>query len=320
MRCRTFFALAMMMSCSFQQSFAEDRPEFRIENENLRLVVSSHGAEAQSVYGVRSGIEYLWQGDPQFWSSRSPILFPILGRVKEGKYSWRGETYSITIPHGFAKNSPFELERREAARLQFLLKSSAETKKQYPFDFQLRIEYVLEETSLVTRFHVTNTGSQPMPFSWGGHPGFRVPLSAGEKFEDYRLDFATEESPERHLIEGVFVSGKTTPFALKDGRSIPLKHQIFDDEAILLQNIKNRKVFLVGPGDRRRWSVEFDDFEFIAFWQPQKTESPFVCLEPWSGLPDLFDKTISELDEKIGMKTLPPGGSAEAKTKFTLLD
>jgi galactose mutarotase-like enzyme len=314
-----FFALSILMLCSVRQSFSEDQSEFRIENENLRLVVSSQGAEPQSLYGVRSGLEYLWQGDPQFWSGRSPILFPIMGRVKEGKYSWRGKTYSISIPHGFAKDLPFELELREAARLRFLLKSSEEKKKQYPFDFQFRVEYVLEGASLDIRFRVDNTGSQPMPFAWGAHPGFRVPLAAAEKFEEFRSELDAKESPERLLLDVVFMYEKKAPFVLKNGRSLPLQRKIFDDEAIILQNIRNRTIFLVGPDDRRHWSLEFGDFDFLACWQPEKSEAPFVSLEPWTGLPDPSDKTISELDEKIGMKTVPPGGFAEAKLTFTLL-
>ena len=314
--------LAILMLANLQQSFSEELPsyEFQIENESLRLTVSAQGAEAQSLYGVRSGLEYLWQGDPEFWSSRSPILFPIIGRVKEGKYTWRGKTYSISIPHGFAKDLPFEPESCEASRLQFLLKSSEETKKQYPFHFQFRVEYVLEGSSLDIRFRVDNTDSQPMPFAWGAHPGFRVPLAEGEKFEDYRFDFADKESPERLLLDGVFMSGKKSSFALKDGLSLTLPRRIFDDEAIILQNIQNRTVFLVDPSDRRRWSLQFDDFEYLALWQPEKSEAPFVSLEPWTGLPDPSDKTISELDAKTGMKIVPPGGFATAKLRFTLLD
>lgn len=316
-----FLTLSILMFCSVQQLFSEDQPtEFHVENGNLRLVVSTQGAEAQSLYGIRSNLEYLWQGDPKFWSSRSPILFPIIGRVKDGKYAWRGKTYSISIPHGFAKDMNFELEVHEAARLQFLLKSSEETKKQYPFDFQFRVEYVLEGTSLDIRFRVDNTGLRSMPFAWGAHPGFRVPLEVGEKFEDYRFDFAEQESLERLLLDGVFMSGKKSPFDLKNGVSLTLQRRIFDDEAIILQNIRNRTVFLVGPDDRRRWSLRFDDFEFLAVWQPEKSDAPFVSLEPWTGLPDPSDKTISELDEKIGMKTIPPGGNATAKLRFTLLD
>ena len=294
--------------------------DFQMENGNLRLVVSACGAEPQSLYGIRNGLEYLWQGDPKFWSGHAPILFPIIGRVKEGKYSWHGKMYSISIPHGFAKELPFELETREAGRLSFLLKSSEETKKQYPFDFQFRVEYVLDGASLDFRFRVDNTGTQPMPFVWGAHPGFRVPLEAGETFEDYRFDFADKESPERLLLDGVFMSGKKSPLGLKDGVSLPLQRRIFDDEAIILQNIKNRTIFLVGPGDRQRWGLRFDDFEFLAVWQPVKTEAPFVSLEPWSGLPDPSDRKISELDEKTGMKTVAPGGFATATLRFTLFD
>ena len=307
-----------------RHSFSSDQPEsvmeFRIKNNSLHLVVSAQGAEPQSLYGVQSGLEYLWQGDPKFWSSRSPILFPIIGRVKDGKYSWQGKTYSISIPHGFAKDLPFELESRDTVRLTFLLKSCEETRKQYPFDFQFRVEYVLEDASLDIRFRVDNTGTQPMPFAWGAHPGFRVPLADGEKFEDYRFEFADKESPQRLLLDGVFMAGKESPFALKGGRSLAMSRRIFDDEAIILQNIQNRTIFLVDPDDHRRWSLSFDDFEFLALWQPENSEAPFVSLEPWSGLPDPSDKAICELDEKIGMKTVSPGDFADAKLRFTLLD
>ena len=116
------------------------------------------------------------------------------------------------------------------------------------------------------------------------------------------------------------MSGKKSPFVLKDGVSLTLERRIFDDEAIILQNIQNREMILVDSDNRKRWSLQFDDFEFLALWQPEKSEAPFVSLEPWSGLPDPSDKTISELDEKTGMKTIAPGGFATAKIRFTLFD
>lgn len=286
--------------------------EYRIENDRLRLTVDSRGAEMKSIFGLPDKTEFLWQGDPKSWPGRAPILFPIVGRVKDGVYAHEGRICQIDSPHGFAKSSSFEAECRGTDRVRFTLRSSAETRKQFPFDFVLRAEYSLAGSTLRLRFRVENTGTEPMPYSLGGHPGFNVPLGEGERFEDYRLEFEAEEDPERVLLDGVFLSGRQVPFPLKDRRVIPLSWRLFDDDAIILDKIRRHAVSLIGPGDRRYWTFSFDDFQYLGIWQLPRSNASFVSLEPWNGLPDSNSPGISELSRKAGIRILPPRAAAEA--------
>lgn len=317
----TAFLAASFFACAHGRASdpASTSPgEFRIENEFFRVSASEQGAELQSVVDVRGKTELLWQGDKKYWASRSPVLFPIVGRVHNSVYVYGGKTYRIDSPHGFALRSRFEATADAPDRMTFRLVSSEKTLVQYPFPFRFEIEYSLENSSLCMTFRVENTGKETMPFSVGAHPGFRVPLGENERFEDYRLEFAEPEKPTRILLDGVFISGKKAPFLPTGGKIIPLERQLFDDEAVILGEIGKKTISLVGPADRKRWSLHFDDFRYLALWQPERSDAPFVSLEPWDGLPDLSGIPIAHLDRKQDVTLLPPGKKAQFRLVFEL--
>ena len=203
-------------------------------------------------------------------------------------------------------------------RIVFQTESTPETMRQYPFAFRFSVEYALVDAALLILFQIGNTGDRPMPFSLGTHPGFRVPLSDGKRFEDYSLRFEREEYPYQVELDGVYLAEKTSMFALSSNRIIPLRHRLFDQEAIILGGIQKKSVSLIDPNGTVRWSLGFADFDYLTLWQPPQTNAPFICLECWNGLPDPACAGTNALGRKPGMRTLAPGITTHASVKILL--
>src|SRR5664279_4255995 len=172
---------------------------FILQNEILKVEVASKGAELQSILNTVTGIDYLWNGDPAFWSKRSPLLFPIVGTLKEDTYFFQGRSFHLPR-HGFARDRAFQAEKQTAKELVMLLRSDDETKKNYPFDFEFRIRYQVLGDELSTEYLVTNTGTGILLFSVGGHPAFRLPMVTQTLFSDYYLRFEEVENLQRWPI------------------------------------------------------------------------------------------------------------------------
>ena len=254
-----------------------------IKNEALTVTVSGHGSELQSVLGA-DGTEYLWQGDPKYWSGRDHTIFPFVARLTDGKYSLDGKIYELPR-HGFAPYCSFTAAENQGNRLVLELQSNAETMKQYPREFPFRVIYELLGSTLTIIYEVMNRDTRPMIFGLGGHPGFNVPLKEGLRFEDYRLRFPSDCRPTRvGFTPDCFVSGEDTTWPLEDGCSIPLSHALFDDDAIVLRDVC-REVTLESPLDGHSVTVTFPQMPYLGFWHAPKTDAPYVCIEPWLSLP-----------------------------------
>ena len=178
----------------------EHRMRYKILNDFLRLEVNSLGAEAMSLQSLPDQIEFLWQGDAKYWARHSPILFPIVGALKNNKFTLNGKEYEMA-QHGFARDSEFELKEAADQSLTFFLKENPQTLKQFPFPFELSTSYKLEGKSVLIRHDIVNTGQEKMWFSIGEHPGFNCPLFSNETMEDYSLEFEKEERLERRFLE-----------------------------------------------------------------------------------------------------------------------
>ncbi|MCL2623016.1 MAG: aldose 1-epimerase family protein [Planctomycetaceae bacterium] len=289
-----------------------------IKNDRLQVVISPRGAEIQSIYDLRTQTEFLWQGDACFWADRSPLLFPIIGRLRNDVYSYGGKDWPMESPHGFIKSQVFQPESIKADSIRLFAESTRKTMLQYPFAFRFSVEYRLVGAEWNTSFQIRNEHDRPMPFSLGTHPGFNIPLSPGEPFEEYGLLFDEEENPHRVELAGVLLAGKTSSFALQSNRRLPLRHGLFDDEAVILGGIQHKTVSLVDPNGIMRWSMHFDDFDYLTLWQPPQTRAPFVCLECWNGLPDPGNADSNALDQKPGMRLLAPGETECFSLKVTL--
>lgn len=275
-----------------------------IKNETLTVTISTHGAEMQSLQDV-DGTEYLWNGDPAYWTGRAPNLFPYIGRLTDKKYVLNGKTYSMDI-HGFAAQMEFAVEKQEDDAVTFLLEDNAATLAMYPFRFALRVNYRLSGTRLAITFTVENKNDQTMFFGLGGHPGFRVPLERGLNFEDYLLEFGEAAVPVRIGISPTgFCSGLDAPFYLQDSLRLPLSHDLFDNDAIVLTNMAD-SVMLRRICGKKALRVEYPDMRCLGIWHMPLTDAPYICIEPWTSLPSR-QGIIEDLSQQRNLINLPSG-------------
>lgn len=280
---------------------------YTIENECLKVSINDMGAELQSVFSKKTNVEYLWQGNPEYWAGHAYNLFPTIGRMIKGKYIYKNKEYAIRL-HGLARYYEFALEKQTANSLVFLFKDNEETRAAYPFRFEFRAIYTLNGNALTVRCEATNLGEEPLICSFGGHPGFNVPFDKGN-FDDYYLEFdknTISGTPRQQLVSiNYFMEDKTAEYPLVDDTKIPLRHDLFDGDAIILENTP-RCVDIKSPLTSRFVRVKFDDFKFIGFWHTVKKDAPFVCIEPWTALPAIEGKTTN-LETKANMYHIPTG-------------
>lgn len=278
-----------------------------IKNSELRVEISSLGAELRSV--KRQGVEYLWQGDPAVWADRAPVLFPICGSLKEGKYEYQGREYFLA-QHGFASKSHFKIEHLSEDRAVFLLKSTEETRKSYPFDFELRVCYTLMENAIDVTYSVTNQTDGEMYFSIGAHEGYLCP----EGIEDYTLYFDQKED----LLHTEVCDGLLSRNTKLYGRAVdhlPLKYSYFNEDALVFLQLKSRAVTL--KNGCRQIRVDFEGFDSLLIWTEANKYGKYICIEPWHGMPDFVD-AASDFTQNPGIHRLGKGESAELKHRITL--
>ena len=277
---------------------------YSIENKILKATVDTSGAQRQSVYSKATETEYLWQGDPAYWAGRAYNLFPTIGRMYKNTYTYDGNEYSLRC-HGIARYRAFQLTDRTATKLTFRLTEDEDSLKEYPFKFEFFIRYELKEATLEISFIVKNTDEKELIFALGGHPGFNVPFGNGA-FEDYYLEFSEKTKVLFHtLSESKFMTGEKLPLPLTEGVRLPLRHELFDNDAAILGNTC-REISLKSKADPRYVTVKYPDFRYLGVWHTPETDAPFVCIEPWSALP-ATDGVITDLSAKEDMTRLAPG-------------
>lgn len=281
---------------------------YRIESEKLAVEISDLGAELMSIKGKKTNTEYLWQGNPEIWGDRALVLFPICGRVYQGKYTWQGKTYEMGL-HGFARHSIFTVEKHDDNLIVFSLKASNQTKEQYPFEFTFKVSYEVVGDEIWVNYDVNNDKEEVLPFACGGHPGFNVPFLQGERFEDYYIEFSQAKDNVTRIVTSPkgFYLGIDNPYTLKDGKIIELKHELFDPEAIFLTGVSN-SVSIKSKVNDRKITVSYDDVTHVGFWHMPKTQASYVCIEPWHGIPS-FEGKVDDFSTKNEMIKLEKGGS-----------
>lgn len=285
-----------------------------IQNENVSAAVETLGAELVSFKGD-DGFEHIWQGDPTYWGGHAPVLFPIVGALRDNRTLIKGEWYEMNR-HGFARRREFTVvEQREDAVVLELVSDEA-TRKQYPYDFRFTVSYILTGSSITTEFKVENTGSEPMPFSVGGHPGFNLPIAQGEAFEDYDIVFEKPENQKCPEIDGkvCLIDYDKVIFSLADENVIPLQHSLFYRDALVFSDLESTCVTLKSRTTGRGIMMEFSDFPMLGIWSAAN-DGPYVALEPWTGCATAFSES-DEFVEKRGMRTLEAG--AAEKFAFTV--
>jgi galactose mutarotase-like enzyme len=273
-----------------------------IENDRLEIQINPKGAELTSIFHLQHQLEYMWSGDPAFWAKRSPVLFPIVGTLKDNSYVFNEETYSLNR-HGFARDMDFEVELKTSSKAVFLLKSNDATRKLFPFEFEFRISYELRKSVLNVSYEVLNSGDDDLFFSVGGHPAFAVPLAEGTQYNDYYLEFEEVESVDRWPIsaEGL-IEKNSVPF-LDKSNTVVLSRDLFYNDAIVLKNLTSTTVALRSGKTNHGWVFDFADFPYLGIWAAKNAD--FICIEPWCGIADAIDSN-RQLIEKEGIEQLPP--------------
>ncbi len=278
-----------------------------IKNEKITVEISRLGAELESIKS-QSGKELLWQGDAEVWSGRSPNLFPFIGRLFEQRYTHKGVSYPMAA-HGFTKVSVFDIKEQSETSVDLHICDSEETRKIYPFSFEFSIGYRLVGEKLSIVYSVYNSGDEQMYFGVGGHPGFNVPLNNTLAFSDYYLEMQGDNVMRVATTDNKLVGGEDKIYPeLKNGR-INLRHDLFDEDAFILYNTPG-KVTLKSDKDDDYIVAEYPDMKYCAFWHTVGKEAPFICIEPWTGIPGR-DNTVEELSQMPGMISLQSSGKKE---------
>ncbi|WP_242367651.1 aldose 1-epimerase family protein [Lactobacillus intestinalis] len=278
---------------------------YTIENNMLKVEISSKGAEIQSVKGTHTGYEYMWQADPKIWGRHAPVLFPIVGRLKNDEYTYDGKTYHLG-QHGFARNQEFEVEKHTKESITFVLRDNEETRKVYPFKFELRVNYNLLNNLLEENFSVTNTDDKELIFGVGGHPGFNLPVNQETVKEDYYFATQPSEARVRIPLEGAYLNWNKRSLASTDSL-ITISDDLFKNDALIYElRGHDNKISLKTEKSKFHINVWTRDAPFVGIWSQYPKTDNYVCIEPWWGIADRQDAS-GKLEEKYGMNHLAPG-------------
>lgn len=279
-----------------------------LKNGDFVVTTSTFGAELTSIKFAE--VDYLWKGNPNFWSGQAPILFPIVGSIPaEGLHSQQG---LITLPrHGLARKTEHKLIGQTDHKVSYELRSNAQTISKFPYDFILNVSYELVgEKSVKQTFSITNPGDCPLPYVVGGHPAFTVPFGydTESRFEDYEIRFAAPwsyDAPSLNLETGI-LDFDTTWKAFSDTDHLKLDHQMFEvHDTLVLKEVPNSTVQLVNAADSHGIQLDFEGFPYLGIWSAQNN-APFVAVEPWLGCASARDEDAT-FEHKRGMQILEPG-------------
>ena len=275
--------------------------EFSIQSASHQIKVTSVGIEISSITSLKSGQEYIWQADPAIWGSHAPVLFPIIGLLKDNYTLIDGKKYFIP-KHGLVRNSDkIELIQSTENSLHFRFKYDSETLEKYPYLFQFDVIYQVIENKINIEHVVSNLGNETMYYSLGAHPAFRCPLNPGEDYEDYYLSFTEKETDGTWLLDENGLVSNEQKSILENSQTLPLNKHLFDQDALIFKHLKSKTVSLNHRKNGPVLSVDFQDFDYLGIWA--KPGAPFICLEPWLGIADSSDSK-HDFKSKEGIRLL----------------
>lgn len=262
-----------------------------LKNDILELTIDNLGAEITKVKHLGETISH--DRDPKYWGRNAPVLFPIVGSLKDSKYIFENQEYNLS-QHGFARDSLFEVIYKDDNEVTFLLTSNSSTKLMYPFDFELKITYILVDNAYKVIYDVTNASDIDMYYQLGAHPAFKVKLN-----ENYTIEMANE---------GIFYNlvGPLVNQAVKYNQvKLNCDIETFKDGALIYEPTGNKEIKLL-KDNQDYITITFDDFSLIGIWAPEEKDSPFVCLEPWNGIADFINQPGYDLKDKQHIRKLEP--------------
>lgn len=275
----------------------------QLKNESLEISFTTKGAELTSVKNT-SGLEFMWQAQADVWPRHAPVLFPIVGRLRNDSYQFEQNSYSLP-QHGFARDLEFDVKHHSDDKLVFELKDNVHTRKKYPFSFSFSIEYRLHQNELQITYLTQNTGNTALLYSVGAHPGFRCPLLPTETYNDYYLKFESGSFETTVLQDGLLSPQKET-LKLENG-VLDLSYSLFDKDALVFENAQISQVTLCSKKSEHKIQINCRNWPFFGIWS-KKGGADFVCLEPWYGIADAAD-SAGHFEAKKGIRSLQAGQS-----------
>ncbi|SFA42999.1 Galactose mutarotase [Pedobacter suwonensis] len=279
-----------------------------LENDYIKVSLAAKGAELQGLFSKETKLEYLWNANPKYWAKHSPVLFPIVGSLKNNSFVYQGKYYELPR-HGFARDNVFNFEKISGSEGIFTLTQNADTLKTYPFYFELKLKYQLIDRKLKLTYEVKNTGTSELLFSIGAHPAFAVPNTPDTVYEDYYLAFNADEQLTFWKLEDGLVTNETKNIAL-NAHKLKLTHELFYNDALVFKNLQSNSISLLNTKNDNGLHFNFEEFPFFGIWAAP--DAPFVCLEPWCGVADGVNHN-QELSGKEGIIKL---GAGETWSRF----
>jgi galactose mutarotase-like enzyme len=286
-----------------------------IENDMLRVQINPMGAELSSLFNKTNGLEYIWSGDALYWGKKSPVLFPIVGTLKNNQYFFNGKSYPMNR-HGFAREKMFTVVSHSANSIHFELQSDEHSLQVYPFQFNFSLIYTLSSTSLSVCYQVKNKGNEGMYFSVGGHPAFRLPLTDKLVYDDYYLSFNKNEMAGRWPISPDGLIESTSVPLLENCNDLKLSKSLFYKDAIVLKHLESDEVQIKSDLHQGGVSFSFEGFPYLGIWAAK--DANFICIEPWCGIADSVE-SIQVLTQKEGIEYLNAGEVFERTWRVTTL-
>lgn len=277
---------------------------YELVNDNLAIKVKTSGGELISLKRLDTDVEYMWDGNSDYWGRVSPVLFPFIGKLKNQQYTYKGKIYNPK-PHGFARDMEFKLENRTDKSLVFSIEENEETMKVYPFKFKFYIIYEIENNQVKVSFKVINKDEEKMYFSLGAHPGFKCPIAEGEKRKDYYLGFEGKDTLNSRIvnIENGLVTNQYVEINLENGL-LAIADDLFAQDALVIEEQINQ-VSLYNSEKEKYLSLKMDA-PVYGIWSAAIPAAPFVCIEPWFGRCDAedFDGELEEREYQNELEAL----------------
>ncbi len=279
-----------------------------ISNEYLTATFSEIGAELKSL--KCDGKEYIWYGDPAFWTGSSPVLFPICSGLKDDEFVYEGKTYSLQ-KHGFARRAEFQVETVDKNSATFLLSSQNCPQENYPFQYEFRIIYTLTGKKLNVEYNIRNLTDGQMYFSVGAHEAYNCP----EGIDNYEIIFDQKENLDAYQLVGPLLSDNTVNYG-KDITTLQLDHSLFSNDCLIFKNLNSRGATLRNKATGQKIKVDFEGFPYLLIWTAPG--APFICIEPWCGITDNIN-TNKQLSQKEGIQELEKGGTFYRVHSFEII-
>ena len=288
-----------------------------LENNELRVEILNKGAELKSIRSKKDGTEYLWQANDEFWGRHAPILFPIVGKLKDDRYSLDGQTYAMS-QHGFARDRVFSITEKQSNSIALTLADDEASFYIYPFKFELTIEYKLIGNRLMVSYLIKNLDAKnPMYFAIGAHPGFNLPLDDRTSFDDYFLEFSPKRTRKFIPVTEEVLLKYDEKKDVTDS-IYPLTRELFADGVLIWETMEPTRIELKSNKTRKSVVLEYSKMPYLGIWSTYPQEAGFICIEPWCGIADTYDSN-GKYDEKLGVNTLPPETNFQSSYQMTFV-